>query len=45
MAVTIKTPSHGLKNGNIAIDDNKVAIIKFIGVILNIYNNITDNMK
>jgi hypothetical protein len=45
MAVTIKTPNHGLKNGNIAIDDKIVAIIKFIGVIPNIYNNITDNMK
>jgi hypothetical protein len=43
--VIISTPSHGLKNGNIAIDANKVERIKFIGVIANIYNKNTDSKK
>ena len=39
------TPNQGLKKGNRAIEESRVEIIKFIGVILNIYNNSKERMK
>ena len=42
---TKNTPSHGRKNGNKAMEERRVAIMRFIGVILNIYSKRMERMK